>query len=325
MDGQFLQFLLNFDNRLGKGPHKAVLKTAKMEFGTVSGLGLETLFNRLVAKKQFAEDLGEASLRQSESERLARMKTRVEVEIEALVSTIVSVYARFSREAEDVLRTPAVNTSHHIPLVTRLTRLDTVLSFNYDTIIDSCIKALKPDLIAKGQFPYGASHQDQVWIPRVQGWRPGGFRLLKAHGSVNFRVHKNKKFKNTIEVLPPSMENIRPLIVAPAFEKNVFQNALGRIWRRAALQLDVAKAVVVLGYSCPPADYRAAALLGTSLGAKVEPLSLVVVVNPSEADRSRIIGLIGRRINADTKVFELESFEKFENFLLEDERGYRLD
>ncbi len=300
LDAGFFDYLSYWGQRVSPLTFETVLALAKREFGTFRGAGLEELFNRLTAKYQFGKDLPRSLLRSDTITSLKDIETQASQELEALKSTIYSVYSYFSKGQPPFVQFSSGNSSYHIPLVERLDWHDAILTFNYDCIVEECIAERRPEFFGQAS-PYGIRHKGQLRY-RTGRQNKGTMPILKLHGSVYFESRPD--VDNVLFLRDENDSRIDPLIVPPTFEKDVFQGVMGRIWRRAANAIDRAEAAIVIGYSSPSADFKASALLGTSLGKSTKPLKLFAVVNPSETDRIRVAKLFGSRINGDTLVFQ---------------------
>lgn len=164
---------------------------------------------------------------------------------------------------------------YHTALASSLQRGDTVISFNYDLLMDSAMEKNLPG-----------------WTPRAGyglktaagGESPGGeppVYLLKPHGSFNWL---NCKSCGNTYVLPPSQPLLagkssvfnRPLgepeehllerfIIPPSLKKDVHGKLMQHVWHKAGKALEKARRLVVIGYSLPAADFLVKRLLYRSL------------------------------------------------------------
>lgn len=101
------------------------------------------------------------------------------------------------------------------------------------------------------------------------------FKLLKLHGSLNFR----KSSKDSVQ-LEAAVDD--PQILPPLFNKDTA--ALGSpMWAQALRELSDAKNVVVVGYSLPQTDIYMQYFLRSALGPNLE-LNKITVFDPSLFD-----------------------------------------
>lgn len=187
-----------------------------------------------------------------------------------------------------------------------------VLTFNYDTLIEAAVS----DLVLWGPAVEQPNSPRRV-MPRhlIEGFPPrlplpgwtafaeefaGTFHLLKLHGSLNWwgRATANDLFavvdgfgvpqwQPETQYAPP-MNGLATFIVPPTADKSAQYGSgvVEAIWTAGAARVAEATLVVLFGYSVPITDTSAAALIGENLRPDVP----VVVVdrNPAEvAERLR--------------------------------------
>ncbi len=129
---------------------------------------------------------------------------------------------------------------------------DAVVSFNYDTVMEESI-------------PNHRWHYHGV-APQHQGWP-----VLKPHGSVNWTADG--------QIISVDSAPATPVIVAPTHLK--FVGGLGssagylnqhpviqKIWREMERQMQLARVLVFVGYSFPPADLYFSSVLRTVIAAR---------------------------------------------------------
>lgn len=168
---------------------------------------------------------------------------------------------------------------YHGSLASYLAEGDTVISFNYDLLMDTALTISCPywnPLTGYG-FRAGTAGQvvagNEVSAPKVL--------LLKPHGSFNWVICKKC---GSFFVLPPSQCGVplksaclndlwsgqprhdpERLIIPPSLKKDVHGKIMQQVWTRAHNALENAGRVVVIGYSLPAADFLVKRLLYRSL------------------------------------------------------------
>lgn len=187
------------------------------------------------------------------------------------------------------------------------------ITFNYDDFLDEALEATgswKPNL--------GYGFFCPSWLDTIDGGefkRPStAFRLLKLHGSINWRPklgnaspfaidsityrHDWSKFDYHPVHLPFSLEP-EPVMVPPVLSKSglVEQPVLRLVWSHAYASLQTAHEVTFIGYSIPTTDLAARTLFSEAL--KDLPRKDIRVVNLShddseaEATRERYRSVLG--------------------------------
>lgn len=179
----------------------------------------------------------------------------------------------------------------------------TVITFNYDTLIESTLPALEiPVEEAQGETMTCkrlAPGLVQFWAVMYDGLRlrpTKTFRLLKLHGSLNWYWDPDGN-QVPIDVgvyerwgqdhLPDESElryrapGLEPFLVPPTTSKSIYlgQGILRETWRQAREALDQATNIYALGYSFPLADLALRAMLAGTLRKK----TVVVVDRSGEA------------------------------------------
>ena len=149
-----------------------------------------------------------------------------------------------------------------------------IITFNYDIAVELCLKRNNID------FNYSLSD-------KLQG---NGINLLKLHGSLNWtKCSECETIVPFTKYLIPCTQNIgrdkiktdllhfevlrandtdcthkndynpnivnKPVIIPPVINKTFYYNELFNVWRKAALDLQKAENIFVIGYSLPDTDY----------------------------------------------------------------------
>jgi hypothetical protein len=184
------------------------------------------------------------------------------------------------REIEDFLRLTFSILSaidKHAPLNNGYTRLveklssnDTLISLNYDTVLDSALTRYGWD--PKIGYGLGGGKRKVEWKP-ARGSKKldiEGVRLLKLHGSVNWYVRGSYADLSKVLTSKPvfvsgprknevkgHIRQIIPPIYGKFFEHNHWEN----LWNQAYKELREANLMVVIGCSLIDTDFHLRALL----------------------------------------------------------------
>jgi hypothetical protein len=159
-------------------------------------------------------------------------------------------------------------------------RRDTIVSFNYDTVIEDGLEALGVP------FSYGAEAcigwKTPEALRRAQGAR---IRVLKLHGSVNWcsglkdwagtdsrlgevpisvATAKNRQISAFESYAKLRGLGLTPQLVAPTWQK-ALAGGLSAIWSDAVSAVRTATNIIILGYSMPPTDQHFKYLLAAGL------------------------------------------------------------
>src|SRR5579875_164886 len=179
-------------------------------------------------------------------------------------------------------------------------RKDTIITFNYDTLVEENLKALGVPYSYGAESSIGWKTQED--LRRAQRAR-NGIRVLKLHGSVNWcselvdwagrkeglsevptgvATAKGRQISvyETYEALRGSGH--APLLVAPTWQK-VLSGGLAEVWSDAVSALKTATNLIVLGYSIPATDQHFKYFLAAGLQDNIS-LRKVLFVNPALAN-----------------------------------------
>lgn len=195
----------------------------------------------------------------------------------------------------------------------------TVLTFNYDTIVEATMLSL----VLRGADATQSKRLERA-IPRTAtgGYPPlfprsgrrfaeqldaGTLRLIKLHGSVNWwsRTSSNDVFSivdgesvsawGTAPDHRPPMTGLNPMIVPPIADKSgqYTNSTIETLWFEAAESLQKASTLILFGYSLPQTDTTTAALLAENLN----PEAAVVIVDRHPSDvAERLRTLVQNRV-----------------------------
>jgi hypothetical protein len=224
-------------------------------------------------------------------------------------------------------------------LVSNLKDSDSVISFNYDLIVDTELRAAGnagrsahylrffEALFRESQPPYGDSSEQ--WL------RQGMF--LKMHGSLNWRQCTNLKCPESSRIDPSEKieecldraigirrteESCRrcgsetvSLLIPPLLRKPVADNWIFRsAWGLARYRLGLADAIVIVGYSAPASDFYSKWLLQSTVGVRGD--CHVYVINPANSKDHPDYEDFGSRMSAvfpygyDREFVRYEQIEK---------------
>jgi len=243
---------------------------AALKQGRMPGGSLEVWLSNLATPAPFL----------NEAERLHNLAMARE-----LVALIVGEIERSER---DTLKAPM---PHWLArLVTLWDRLAaTVITFNYDTLVEQGINAA-----------------GMPWISQPQGGEPIqglAVPLLKMHGSTNWWWIPSDRVGTTVQPAPLAGRWSEPLesnpiagmehfVVPPLATKSEYYdlNITRDAWQSARESLKAASRVILMGYSAPVTDLTVASLLSSYADPDVP--CLVVDTSPTDVvDRIRLLGL----------------------------------
>jgi len=293
---------------------KRVLNDVWQLYGRTNGVGLETYYRDLETRAiigEFAKTANQPKdwrKRQKELEELIR---RVYVH-----TTVDDTHASTVK--------PKVSEIHK-NILKKLEPKDTVITFNYDLIIEESFSSAKLWNPVNG-YGIQTSGKTQGWAKR---WlseksyenRDSKISLLKLHGSLNWEVYPNGM---TIRLKPkPYLVSTREgktryekiSILAPGWNKRIDKNPYKKFWREARLQLEKCKTLIILGYSLPETDLLAQSLLAEVVrtrAARKKFLKQLHLADHNESVKDRFVKLFTPALGPHGKVFKYYDVDEFD-------------
>jgi len=278
---------------------RRLLERVYQDFGTAAEVGMEEFFTHVEFCAQVHQQLN-----------VGRGRKR-------------GVYLKAAKDFKQVLRLMLKRScerqqcSYHQELAGLLRPGDTIISFNYDTVIDRA-------LVQVGGRRW--RHPERYGVP-VMGdsdvWEGSGgrgrpyevpVRLLKLHGSTHW--DRWDETKSAVVLSRDDYGLANPLIVPPAWNKGMAEEApFPLLWKAARRALHQARALVLIGYSLPSTDllFRALLALDTCEGmSRHRKLRYLYIANPTDDDVTRLRALLARVVDAGTDVRRFHTFKDLE-------------
>jgi hypothetical protein len=186
----------------------------------------------------------------------------------------------------------------HQKLVGMLGPSDTIISFNYDCLIDDALRRFGD---GKWHPKWGYGFPSQYELKGLESWTPktpaasrrASLRLLKLHGSVNWQLPPRPRDAIRLKTrLYKQRGTPKFSIIPPVWNKAAYadtQEAIvyPHIWRASARAIRMAARVVVIGFSFASTDLQAQSVFRIALDAN-KSLRLIVLATPSAETRRRI-------------------------------------
>ncbi len=204
---------------------------------------------------------------------------------------------------------------HHQWLVDQLDVDDTIISFNYDCLIDWSLKskATAEKWNPKTGYGFECSNTD-VWTSGdKESDSKTSVKLLKLHGSLNWNVVANSK-QVSLRQNPYSIETNQPHnIIPPVWDKRTKDWPYSDIWNRAKAAIYEAHAIVFVGYSMPTTDVATQVLFRAARQEKGQGnlVESLTIVNPDRSAGDRIVKVMRDAISDLTRIPRVESWAEF--------------
>lgn len=306
--------------RINRASHQDSIKGVLADVLALHGpdfeLTLEEYFTQLEAMLSIVENSTSLSSKYTDTV-LEAMRTRLLVALSAVLEESADV----AKKKSPARKTPC---AYHAALVNALQPKDTVISFNYDCLIDH---ALRTSGARKWSARYGYGFPNPARVERFEPWNAPDapkqqsktINLLKLHGSLNWYPFppkrtdpirlREKPYKQAgdklYEIIPP--EYVKSVQARPVFPV---------LWSHAALALRRSKTLAFIGFSFTPTDLHVEALFRLSL-AERRDLERVLIINPSQDHRKRIRSILAPALRDGARLIQFETFGQAHPYLEE--------
>jgi len=257
--------------------------------------------------------------------RLAPVKGRTfsPSEIREKRDRLMSALAAVLEESTDVSRKASAVCEHHAAIINRLQRQDTIISFNYDCVMDH---ALRRTARGKWSAQYGYCFPSPSRLEGYENWNaddpPRGanqsINLLKLHGSLNWQLPSGETAATDSIRLKQRLyeQNGTPrfTIIPPEFVKTIDQDPnFEALWRNAERAIRGAEVIALVGFSFTPTDLHVESLFRIALAKS--NLKTLIIANPSASDRRRIRSVFARPLEKDCIVRQYDYLSDFAKHL----------
>jgi len=299
----------------GRGTRRLAVRVLKDVYGLyarVSGVALEQYFRDIETRAEIGRF---AKSRNKPKDWAKRQHDLEELIRRVLLHTTCELHEGSAKPHESEV---------HREILRHIEPGDTLITFNYDTIIEESF----PDdtVVWDPGDGYGvdASGKTHEWPKAWRAKRGVGARvdskvhLLKLHGSLNWTLTKANKVR--LKPRPYVVRSRRgaPVfdkcsILSPGWHKRIDKNPYRQLWREARLKLESCSSLAIIGYSLPETDLLARALLAevSRLRAtRKQFLENLYVADPSETTKNRLIALLVPALGSKGRVYRYDSIHE---------------
>lgn len=212
----------------------------------------------------------------------------------------------------------------HGALAKALNAGDSILSFNYDCLMDMALKeAGGRSWNSSGGYGVVVENGAEAWQSTFSGPGPrarDSIRLLKLHGSLNWdRTGACGPAAVKLRDDPySSLNRSSNEIVPPVWDKTIGDDDVYcALWKEARRILRTGPVLISVGYSVPPTDLLSQALIRVAAAerASTRKLSHLIVVNPDVHSRAKFIDLVKHGMSPNTIIVELNSLKELKSLL----------
>jgi hypothetical protein len=313
LDRDFFEIAGQIKGRGTPAIARKVLTSVWELYARTHGIGLEEYYREVETRARISSF---AKSRNQPKDWVRRRR-----ELEELIRRV------FIHTTADMSATPsrAYSSPIHELLLKRLKSKCTVITFNYDLVIEESFAktGLWNPRDGFGIKVSGISHEwSKHWYDRSEltnEKKKSVVTLLKLHGSLGWMQYSNRqiRIKNRPYVVRKGMSE-KISIVPPGWNKPIDRNPYKELWRSARLKLERCKSLMIVGYSLPETDLLAKALFAEVVRSRVsrkEYLRNLFLVDRSEEIKEKFTALFTPTLGPYGKVFRFSSFEEIGSIL----------
>ncbi|MBD5781057.1 SIR2 family protein [Pelagicoccus sp. NFK12] len=313
LDGDFFTQLQRVSNRCHADRINRLISGLTEWFGTNFVLSMEQVFCHFEHAERLSQHLGQ------EDKQVHQKVVALRKDLEQSIALILGESLTEVKDGG----TGSYRTREctwHDKLVSDLAEPgDAFINFNYDCVLDDSL-ARKGKGKWDAHYGYGfklkakgkglAGHE--AWTPESlePNRKDASIRVHKVHGSLHFMVSGDEISLKQRPYANPRGGDMRFKIIPPESSKAYDDDGIiGNVMKNAYKDLRSASRVVVIGYSLPPSDQHAEALL--RFGVKKDAIGSLVIVNPDRIARRRLRSALQRGMHSTTKVHSFDYLSEF--------------
>ncbi len=201
------------------------------------------------------------------------------------------------------------NESHLRQFVESLTSNDAIISFNWDTLIERQAERIQKGIDLDGRqsrTPLLKLHGSLSWV-----WVDRSTSTSNYLVPMDYKTEEGQLYRSSDHSLLDTWTGLdrSPFIVTPIARKTPLETSfVKRLWDTAMEVIVNASVVYVIGYSLPPQDYHARAMLRNAIDAKErrDGTARLVVIDPDDSVADRFARYIHRGCERIVQRFSAE-------------------
>lgn len=245
-----------------------------------------------------------------------------EAKLQAMRSRLLDALSAVLEESADVVKLKSRARIHpceyHRQLVEALRPRDTIVTFNYDCVMDHALRTYGSP---KWSAQYGYGFPDPQRVAGHEPWSADAaptqinrsINLLKLHGSLNwFPFPENENGIIRLRERPYRQRGEKQYeIIPPEYAKSIHTRPIFvGLWGNAEQAIRRARVLAFIGFSFTPTDLHVEALFRIAL-ANNRRIERVVIANPNQDHRRRIRAVISHVLRRrEPRLVQFESFRE---------------
>jgi hypothetical protein len=291
---------------------RSVLNDVRNLYGRVPGVGLENYYRDIETRARIGSFARSANR--------PKEWRKYQDDLEELIRRVIIHTTCESKEG----RLEPLKSRVHARLLSKLKEGDTIVTFNYDVLIEHSFDSspLWTPREGYGENVHGIKNEwCQRWFTArgISDNTRAKVQLLKLHGSVNWTLYKTGQVRLKDRPFVVRTREHRTVfedvsILPPGWNKRIDKSPYKQLWRQARLRLEQCKTLIIIGYSLPEADLLAKALFAEVVRLRVarnQYLRQLHLADPNESVKQRFVELFVPALNAQSKIFRYADIDQF--------------
>lgn len=295
---------------------RTVLSDVWKLYGRTNGIGLESYFRDIESRARiykFTTTANKPKDWQRRQDNLEELIRRV------IIHTTCDASTGHFKPLSSKLHTKILNT---------VERHDTVVTFNYDLVIEESFEdvGIWCPIDGYAQDVHGITNEwCRKWIETRGGSRKsrGRIDVLKLHGSINWSLYNNSQIKLKDRPFVVRTRNSKVVfedvsILPPGLNKRIDKNPYNSLWSNARLDIEQCDSLAIIGYSLPDTDVLALALFSEIVRLRATRKHFIKqlhLVDPIDKVKNRLIDLFTPALNDKSRIFKYNGIREFANNL----------
>lgn len=305
LDADFFEQADRLKNTKEGGVLSELISFARTEFGASEALLMEPFFTQLESLNEF-----HTSLKIDRGPRVRSYATQLE--------KFPQYLSAMFRALQEIVPAGLLECDYHNALADSLRAGDTVISFNYDCLMDAALRRRSgKSWNAKEGYGVPISSGAEAWHDHSGRGRiaASSIKLLKVHGSLNWKRDGATDLALREDPYEGGTRS-KNEIVPPVWNKRVSIDAvLSQIWKTARDSLRTGPVLVVVGYSVPETDLLSQVLLRVATSERGKNLTHLVSVNPDPDARRKMRSVLQKALTEKTTLIEVRDWSQFVKLL----------
>jgi hypothetical protein len=308
LEGDFFEIATQIKGRGTPELAKKVAKDVYALYDKTTGVGLEQYYRDIETRLELS---GFAKSANRPKDWNVRRRNLDELIRRVLIQTTCEMGAGAARVKPS---------KFHQTVFAKLKKGDTLVTFNYDTLIEESIQSKNPIWTPRDGYGIDVTGITHDWAKKwfvtrdIKRSQNAQIELLKLHGSLNWRLNQNNKVK--LKQRPYAVKSKKgkadfeeAAFLPPGWHKRVNRRPYNAIWHKARLQLEKCRSLVIIGYSLPETDLIARALFLEVVRLRKTRKRYIKefhIADVSEVTRKRLIDLFIPALGPEGIVFRYD-------------------